>query len=219
MSLLSKAKVVYCIDEMEKLFPNAGCELLYTNEFSLLIAVLLSAQTTDKAVNNVTPVLFEKFPSPYDLAEADVKDIEECIKRLGLYKNKAKNIKELSIIIVTKYNGRIPREKSELVKLPGVGIKTANVVVAEVFNEPAIAVDTHVERVSKRLGVCRYKDNVGVVEETLKRKIPKNRWIKSHHLFIHFGRYHCLARNPKCSECPLNDMCRFGIKTLKKQES
>ena len=205
--------MISIIDEM---FPDAEAELNYTNPFELTIAVLLSAQTTDVGVNRVTKDLFQRFKTPEDYLSVDVTEIESYIKTIGLYRNKAKNIQKLCRDLIDKFDGKIPENYDDLVSLAGVGRKTANVVLSVAFGEPRIAVDTHVERISKRLGIARYKDSPLEVEETLMGKIPKERWSKTHHQLIFFGRYHCLARNPKCHECPLLDQCREGQKRLRK---
>ena len=205
--------MISVIDEM---FPDAEAELNYTNPFELTIAVLLSAQTTDVGVNRVTKDLFQRFKTPEDYLSVDVTEIESYIKTIGLYRNKAKNIQKLCRDLIDKFDGKIPENYDDLISLAGVGRKTANVVLSVAFGEPRIAVDTHLERISKRLGIARYKDSPLEVEETLMRKIPKERWSKTHHQLIFFGRYHCLARNPKCHECPLLDQCREGQKRLRK---
>lgn len=201
---------------MEEMFPNAEGELIHSNPFELVIAVLLSAQCTDKLVNKVTADLFKKYKKPEDYVNVTLEELEQDIKSIGLYRTKAKNIKKLCQVLIEEYNGEVPRTKDELVKLAGVGRKTANVVASIAFNEPAIAVDTHVERVSKRLGICRWKDSVIQVEETLMRKVPRDEWSVTHHRMIFFGRYHCKARNPNCPECPLLELCREGQKRMKK---
>lgn len=196
------------LDILEEMFPNAECELIHKNAFELLIAVVLSAQTTDASVNKITPGLFEAFPTPVALANADIKDIENKIRRIGLYRNKARSIKELSRALVEDFNGVVPETMKELTSLAGVGRKTANVVRSVCFDIPSIAVDTHVERISKRLGLAKPQDSVEKVEEKLKRKIKRERWNRAHHLFIFFGRYHCTARNPKCEDCPFQSFCK-----------
>lgn len=211
----SKKKTMEFIDVIAEMFPDAEAELNYTNAFELTIAVLLSAQTTDVGVNRVTEGLFKRFKTPEDYLEVDVVEIEQYIKTIGLYRTKAKNIQKLCRDLIDKYNGEIPGDYDDLVSLAGVGRKTANVVLSVAFDTPRIAVDTHVERISKRLGIARYKDSPLQVEETLMRKIPTERWSKTHHQLIFFGRYHCLARNPKCHECPLLAECREGQKRLK----
>ena len=203
------------IDVIAEMFPDAEAELNYTNPFELTIAVLLSAQTTDVGVNRVTEGLFGRFKTPEDYLSVEVGEIEQYIKTIGLYRTKAKNIQKLCRDLIDKYGGEIPGNYDDLVSLAGVGRKTANVVLSVAFDTPRIAVDTHVERISKRLGIARYKDSPLQVEETLMRKIPPERWSKTHHQLIFFGRYHCLARNPKCHECPLLEECREGQKRLR----
>ncbi len=197
------------LDELEKLFPDAHCELNHRNPFELLVAVVLSAQTTDASVNRVTPQLFEKFPTPQAMAEASLEDISSCIRTIGLYRNKAKSLKALSESLLQQFDGVVPSSRKELMSLAGVGRKTANVVRSVCFDIPSIAVDTHVDRVSKRLGLAKPMDDVLKVEEKLRRKIVRSRWNKAHHLFIFFGRYMCTARNPKCEQCPFRTtVCR-----------
>ena len=208
--MLSKTKTIEAVQTMGDLFPDAHCELNHRNAFELLIATILSAQATDVGVNKVTPKLFERFPTPAHLAEASEEAVIECIQSLGLYRSKAKNIRLCAQQLIERFNGEVPRTREELVSLAGVGRKTANVVMSVAFNIPAFAVDTHVERISKRLQICRQKDTVLEVEETLCRKIPKELWSRAHHWMIFFGRYHCVARKPKCHECPLLEMCAFG---------
>ena len=209
-TMLSKTKTIEAVQTMGDLFPDAHCELNHRNTFELLIATILSAQATDVGVNKVTPRLFERFPTPAHLAEASEEAVIECIQSLGLYRSKAKNIRLCAQQLIERFNGEVPRTREELVSLAGVGRKTANVVMSVAFNIPAFAVDTHVERISKRLQICRQKDTVLEVEETLCRKIPKELWSRAHHWMIFFGRYHCIARKPKCHECPLLEMCAFG---------
>lgn len=196
------------LDILEKMFPNAHCELVHKNAFELIVSVVLSAQTTDNAVNKVTPALFEAFPTPEALANGELSQIEEKIKRIGLYHNKAKSIQGLAKAIVEQYHGVIPSSMKELTALPGVGRKTANVVRSVWFDIPSVAVDTHVERISKRLGLAKPQDNVREVETKLKRKIKRERWNRAHHLFIFFGRYACQARNPHCEQCPFKEICK-----------
>jgi endonuclease-3 len=194
------------------MFPDAKAELNYQNPFELLIAVVLSAQTTDKAVNNVTKKLFMDYPNPEALSKACLSDVETIIKTIGLYHNKAKNIIALSQVLVEKHNGLVPQHRDELEALPGVGRKTTNVVISNAFGIPALAVDTHVARISVRLGLAKEKDSVLEIEKKLNRKIPKEYWLKVHHQMIFFGRYHCLAKNPKCPICPLFDDCKYKDK-------
>lgn len=196
------------LDQLEIMFPDAHCELIHKNPFELLVAVVLSAQSTDNAVNKVTPALFESFPDPKTMANADIKDIEDKIKRIGLYRNKARSIQNLSKSLLTSFDGNVPQSMKDLTSLAGVGRKTANVVRSVCFDIPSIAVDTHVERISKRLGLAKVYDSVEVVEQKLKRKIKRERWNKAHHLFIFFGRYFCTARNPQCNNCPFQNICK-----------
>lgn len=208
--MLSKTKIIEAVQTMGDLFPDAHCELNHRNAFELLIATILSAQATDVGVNKVTPKLFERFPTPAHLAAASAEEVIECIQSLGLYRSKAKNIRLCAQQLMERFDGEVPQTREELVSLAGVGRKTANVVMSVAFNIPAFAVDTHVERISKRLQICRQKYSVLEVEETLCRKIPKELWSRAHHWMIFFGRYHCIARKPKCHECPLLEMCAFG---------
>lgn len=202
-------KVNAIINYFDEILPDVECELNYENDIQLLIAVVLSAQTTDKSVNKVTEVLYADCPTISELYKLEVGDIEEYIKRLGLYRNKSKNVFKLIKIIFEDYNGIVPNSYEKLVELPGVGRKTANVVLAEFFMVPAIAVDTHVERVSKRLKLAYMSDSVLKVEQKLMKKFPKEKWIKLHHQFIHFGRYICKAQSPQCSGCKLKKYCRY----------
>ncbi|WP_216829208.1 endonuclease III [Alkalihalobacterium elongatum] len=213
--MLTKKDIQYVLETMGDMFPEAECELTHSNPFELTIAVLLSAQATDALVNKVTPGLFAKYKKPEDYIAVPLEELENDIRRIGLFRSKAKNIKKLCQSLIEQYNGKIPTERDELMKLAGVGRKTANVVVSVAFDTPAIAVDTHVERVSKRLGICRWKDNVREVEETLMKKIPKEQWSVTHHRLIFFGRYHCKAQSPQCEVCPLLDICREGKKRMK----
>ncbi len=214
-NVLNKQQIRFCLDKMSEMFPDAHCELTHDNAFELVIAVSLSAQCTDVLVNKVTKSLFEKYKTPEDYLSVTEEELQNDIKSIGLFRNKAKNIRKLSQTLLEEYNGVVPNSRDELTKLAGVGRKTANVVVSVAFNEPAIAVDTHVERVSKRLGICRWKDSVLEVEKTLMKKIPKEEWSVTHHRLIFFGRYHCKAQSPQCKQCPLIDICREGKKRLK----
>ena len=208
--MLSKEKTMEALSRMYDMFPDAVGELHSDSPFQLLIAVILSAQATDVSVNKATPALFKAYPTPEALAQAPIEDIIEKIKMIGLYRNKAKNIKACAQMLLDNYDGVVPNSREELIKLPGVGRKTANVVLGDAFGVPAIAVDTHVERVTKRLRICKLNASVTEVEATLMRKIPKDLWVKSHHTLIFFGRYHCTARSPKCEICPLLDKCQEG---------
>ena len=213
--MLNNSQIRYCLDKIGEMFPDAHCELNHSNPFELVIAVSLSAQCTDALVNKVTKELFEKYKTPQDYLSVPLEELQNDIRSIGLYRNKAKNIQSLCRMLIMEYGGELPKDRDELTKLPGVGRKTANVVVSVAFNIPAIAVDTHVERVSKRLAICRWKDSVLEVEKTLMKKIPKEEWSVSHHRLIFFGRYHCKAQNPKCPSCPLLELCREGKKRMK----
>ncbi|MBK5442323.1 endonuclease III [Peribacillus sp. TH24] len=216
--MLNKAQIRYCLDTMGEMFPDAHCELNHSNPFELVIAVALSAQCTDVLVNKVTKDLFQKYKTPEDYISVPIEELENDIRSIGLFRNKAKNIQKLSRMLIEEYDREVPRDRDELTKLPGVGRKTANVVVSVAYNVPAIAVDTHVERVSKRLGLCRWKDSVLEVEKTLMVKITKEEWSVTHHRLIFFGRYHCKAQSPRCETCPLLELCREGKKRMKRIE-
>jgi endonuclease III len=218
MDMLNKNQIRYSLDEMGKLFPDAHCELNHSNPFELVIAVALSAQCTDALVNKVTKNLFQKYKTPEDYLQVTLDELQNDIRSIGLFRNKAKNIQKLCKLLIEDYDGVVPNDRDELTKLPGVGRKTANVVVSVAYNVPAIAVDTHVERVSKRLGICRWKDSVLEVEKTLMKKVPKEEWSITHHRMIFFGRYHCKAQNPQCEICPLLEICREGKKRMKSKE-
>ncbi len=194
---------------VDSLFPNAKCELFYNRDYELAIAVMLSAQTTDKAVNAVTYKLFNDFPSLKDLENASLEEIEERIKQLGLYKNKAKNIKGIVHKIITDFHGELPSDKDLLQTLPGIGNKSAGVIRIEVFKIPDLPVDTHIIRITNRLGIANSKDEPIDIEKKLKKLIPESNWIKTHHQLIHFGRYFCTARSPKCEECALRKYCKY----------
>lgn len=207
MSKLKKNEIAELIEIMRKIYPEAECELDYKDKFQLLVAVVLSAQTTDKSVNQVTPSLFERFPDPMALAGADISDLENMLKRIGMYRTKSKNIKALSKILMEEYQGQVPGEYEELIKLPGVGRKTANVVLSVGFGIPRIAVDTHVFRLANRIGLTAEK-NVLKTELALMKAIPKEKWIMIHHALIWHGRRVCIARSPKCSQCGISGLCR-----------
>ena len=207
-------KINEILFELEKLFPDARCELNYKNIYELCVAVMLSAQTTDKKVNNITPTLFSKYPSVKELKNALQQDVELIIRPLGLSNNKSKNIIAFAKIIDEKYNGTIPNDFETLVTLPGIGRKTANVVLSEGFGIMRIAVDTHVERVSKRLGLAPKNSDVLKVERCLQRKFKKELWSKRHLQLVLFGRYHCKAVKPECINCKLQDLCKEKRKNI-----
>lgn len=210
---MNKLNVI--LNTLNDMYPDAHVELTHQSHFQLLVAVVLSAQTTDKAVNKVTPKLFEVFPDANALSKASIQDVIPLIKTIGLYQNKAKNIILLSQQLMTLYQGVVPRDRASLEALPGVGRKTANVVLSNAFDIPALAVDTHVERVSKRLRLAKKNDSVLVVEQKLMKKFPKKHWTKLHHQLIFFGRYHCTAKQPNCNDCPFFDMCVYPLKHKK----
>lgn len=216
---MNKSQIRFCLDKMGEMFPNAHCELNHSNPFELVIAVALSAQCTDVLVNKVTKSLFQKYKTPQDYLNVSLEELQGDIRSIGLYRNKAKNVQKLCQLLLDEYDGIVPRDRDELTKLPGVGRKTANVVVSVAYEVPAIAVDTHVERVSKRLAICRWKDSVLEVEKTLMRKVPMDEWSVTHHRMIFFGRYHCKAQNPQCGICPLLDVCREGKKRMKGKDN
>ena len=192
---------------MDERYPSVGCELNYTKDYELVIAVMLSAQTTDVSVNKVTAVLFSKYKSLEELSKASLEDIEDIIRSIGLYKNKAKNLLGIAQDLVNKYGGKVPSDKDELQKLPGVGNKTAGVIRAEIFHIPDLPVDTHILRISKRLKIVDSSADSYKTEMKLKSLIPEDRWIKTHHQLIHFGRDMCAARNPQCENCKISKFC------------
>ncbi|MFA5692957.1 MAG: endonuclease III [Acholeplasmataceae bacterium] len=206
---MTKKDSLIFMEYLDELFPNAGPELNYSNNFELLVAVVLSAQTTDIQVNKVTEKLFMKYPTPERLKDADYDDVSNLIKSIGLYKTKSRNIIKLSEILVSKYNGLVPNKREDLESLPGVGRKTANVLLSNAFNIPAFAVDTHVMRVSKRFKIALEKDTPLQVEKKLMKLFPKDKWQKLHHQLILFGRYYCTARNPKCDQIKISYMCSY----------
>jgi len=201
-------------DKLDLMFPDARCELNYNKDYELLIATVLSAQCTDKRVNEVTNVLFSKY-SLEGLKNASNKEIESIIRSCGSYTKKAAYIKEIARSLLDNYDGVVPNNREYLESLPGVGRKTTNVVLSNLFNEAAIAVDTHVERVSKRLKIARKNDDVLTVEKKLMKMIPKEYWSKSHHQMVLFGRYICKARGPLCNECAFYNDCNCKDKKSK----
>lgn len=208
--LIPDKKLPEILNDLEIMHPEAACALDFGTRFQLLSAVMLSAQTTDVSVNKVTPVLFAKYPTAEAMAEADPLDVQEIIKTIGLYKNKSKNIVALSKMLVTEYGGEVPDSFDDLVRLPGVGRKTANVVLAEGFGQARIAVDTHVFRVSNRIGLTCAKDPEGV-EKGLMERLPEDQWSRTHHLLIFHGRKVCHARKPDCENCLLKDCCMYCV--------
>ena len=203
-------------DYLDRLYPDAKCELNYSEDYELLLATLLSAQTTDKRVNKVTAVLFKKYPSIKELSMAPISDIEDIIREIGTFRKKAVYIHEITNRLVNDGYNYIPNDRKYIESLPGVGHKTANVFLANIYDEPAIAVDTHVSRVSKRLGLVKETDDVHQIEIKLMKKIPKERWSKAHHQLVLFGRYNCKAVKPECSNCPIKEMCKYWKKGISK---
>ena len=193
---------------LDNMFPTAQCELNFDNNLQLLVAVILSAQCTDKRVNQVTQNLFLKYQSVQDFANANILDLEKAIFSCGFYHNKAKNIKSACNDIIDRFNGQVPDNFEDLISLNGVGRKTANVVLAVGFHKDTIAVDTHVFRVSNRLGLAK-ANNALKCEMQLQKIVPKEQWSRFHHLLVLFGRYHCKAIKPNCAECKLKDFCKF----------
>lgn len=194
-------------DYLDSLFPNPKCELNYNKDYELVIAVMLSARATDKMVNSVTGVLFEKYNSLELLASSDIEDIKRIIKRVGTYNKKAMFVKEIASELLTKYDGVVPNDRKALESLPGVGRKCANVILSNLFDYPAIAVDTHVSRVSKRLGLAKENDDVLKIEKKLMKKFDKSVWSRRHHQMVLFGRYYCKSMNPSCDGCKLKHIC------------
>ena len=205
---MKRSSKEYIIENLNRFYSDAHCELNHKDSFELLIAVVLSAQTTDVSVNRVTPALFEKYPDAISLSEASEEDVMRLIHSIGLYKNKSRNIINLAKELVKRFDGEVPSKREELESLPGVGRKTANVVLSNCFDYPAFAVDTHVSRVSKRLMIARKDDDVLTIEKKLMKFFPRNCWSRLHHQFIFFGRYKCKAKNPECTDCPFRDSCR-----------
>ncbi|MGO1476465.1 endonuclease III [Alkalibacterium gilvum] len=199
--LLTSKETVELIDAMGVLFPDAKAELTHKNAFELLISVILSAQTTDVGVNKATPKLFAAYPTPEAMMDADVNDIMEKIKTIGLYRNKAKFLKKCATQLVEDFDGDVPNTRKELQSLAGVGRKTANVVMSVAFGEPAIAVDTHVDRISKKFNIAPPEATVTQVETILMEKLPRDMWSAAHHRMIFFGRYQCPARAHNHDEC------------------
>ena len=199
---------------LDELFNEPKCELNYTKDYELLIAIMLSAQSTDKRVNSVTPILFNKYPSLSDLKNADITDLEEIIRSVGSFRKKSLYIKGISRMLDEECGGVVPTDREYLESMPGIGRKTTNVFLSEFYNYPAIAVDTHVERVSKRLGLCPKNSDVLKVERSLQRKFKKELWSKRHLQLVLFGRYYCKAVKPECSTCKIKDLCKEKRKNI-----
>ena len=210
-----KQRTKFILEKLKEMYPDAKCELNYETTFQLLVATILSAQTTDKKVNEVTEKLFKKYPDVDSFLTMSINELEEHIKQIGLYRNKAKNLMIMCNQLKDKYNGEVPDTMEELVTLAGAGRKTANVVLSNAFNVPSIAVDTHVFRVANRLALAD-SDDVLEVEKQLQKELPKKEWSLTHHLLIFHGRRCCTARNPKCDECPFTSRCRYYKENKKK---
>ena len=193
---------------LDELYPNAHCELVYSKDYEFLIAVMLSAQTTDKSVNQATAILFSKYKTLEELANAELNDVEFIIRHLGMYQVKAKNVIKIANILLKQYNGKVPTDPEALLAMPGVGNKTKNCVLGELYNEPLLAVDTHMQRVAKRLGIADEKDSVEKIEQKYMSIIPKERAVKTIHQIIWFGRYFCKALSPECSKCKIKEFCK-----------
>ena len=204
------------IETLDSLFPNPHCELNYTKDYELLISVMLSAQTTDKRVNSVTNILYKKYDTLEKLATANKQDIINIIRPIGTFYKKSENIIEIAKRLLNDCNGKVINDRTYLQTLPGVGRKTVNVVISNLFNENVIAVDTHVSRVSKRLNLVKENDDVLTIEKKLTKKFPKERLGRLHHQLVLFGRYYCKAKNPECANCNLKDMCKYYKKLYKK---
>lgn len=196
----------YILASLEEMIPNPKCELDYNSDYTLLIAILLSAQTLDKNVNKITPILFTKYPTLIALKNASLEDLEEIIKPIGLSKNKSKSVKNLATVLVDKYNGKIPKSREELSTLPGVGNKTSGVFLVEYYNQNFLPVDTHVKRVSYRLGLVNENDDVDKIEKQL-TSIFKTDLAILHQRLVLFGRYTCKSKNPDCINCKFNKKC------------
>jgi endonuclease-3 len=197
------------LNRLEKEYPDARTQLHYNDLFELLVAVVLSAQSTDKQVNRVTPGLFARYPDAAAMAQAEINDLEDLIKGVGLYHSKARHLKQTAKILVSQYEGQVPDSFEQLLELPGVGRKTANVIIAVGFDGPGLGVDTHVHRVANRLGLVNSRDR-NRTEKDLKAIISQERWNRAHHLFIWHGRQVCRARRPDCEQCIVQDQCQFN---------
>ena len=198
---------------LDQLFPNPKCELIYHKDYELFMAIVLSAQSTDKRVNSVTPILFSKYPTLKELKDANIRDLEEIIRPVGSFRKKASYLQKIASILVDQYDGVVPRDRDILMTFPGVGRKTINVFLSEYYQEPWIAVDTHVERISKRLKIAPLKADVRLIENKLMKYFPKEEWGRRHLQMVLFGRCQCKAIKPLCEDCKLKDVCREKKKT------
>lgn len=206
---MNSKQAINIIKILKDTYPDAKCSLDFTTPFQMLVSVILSAQCTDDRVNKTTPAIFAKYSAPEDFVNIDIAELENLVHPCGFYKNKAKNIKETAKIIVEKYNGKVPETMDELISLPGVGRKTANVVMLETFNKPqGIAVDTHCKRVSNRVGFSKESEPTKIEQDLLKL-IPTKYYADVNHIFIWHGRYTCMARNPNCENCSIKSYCKY----------
>jgi len=206
---MKKETVIEIIEKLKKHYPEATCSLDFKTPFQMVVAVMLSAQCTDERVNKTTPSLFEKYGTPEAICKIDIEELERIIHPCGFYKNKAKNIKEMAKVLIDKYKGEVPKTMEELISLPGVGRKSANVIMLEAFNDPqGIAVDTHAKRIAKRIGLSK-NENPEKVEQDLLKLIPKEYYKDVNHLLVWHGRNICGARKPKCENCPIKDYCKY----------
>lgn len=209
---MKKEKVIELIDNLKKFYPDATCSLDFKTPFQLVVAVMLSAQCTDERVNKTTPELFEKYGTPEDICNMDIVELEKIIHPCGFYKNKAKNIKAMAKELIEKYNGEVPETMEELINLPGVGRKSANVVMLEAFGNPqGIAIDTHAKRIANRVGLSK-NTTPDKIEQDILKVIPKEYYKDVNHLLVWHGRKTCDARKPKCEECPIKEFCKTYIK-------
>ena len=208
---MDKEKAIKIIEKLKNFYPDATCSLDFTTPFQLLVAVVLSAQCTDERVNKTTPNIFSKYPTVYDFNNLDISSLEDLIHPCGFYKNKAKNLKLAAQVIINQYSGTVPDSMEELTKIPGVGRKSANVIMLEAFHNPqGIAVDTHAKRISNRIGFSNQSDPLKI-EQDLIKLFPKKYFYDVNHLLVWHGRNVCIARNPKCENCPINNLCNKNI--------
>lgn len=217
MAKLKKSEVQPLVDRLLALYPDAECALHFGSVYQLIVAVALSAQTTDKSVNEVTPALFERFPDAESMAQISEEELQEYIKRIGMYKTKSKNIISMAKMLVEKYGGQVPDDYDKLIELPGVGRKTANVVLSVGFGQQRIAVDTHVFRLANRMGFVKETD-VLKTELGLMKVVPKENWSALHHALIWHGRQVCIARNPKCDQCGVRELCKKNLQEKPKKQ-
>lgn len=214
---MTKKELASLVNEkLDIMYLDAKCGLDYRNIFELIVAVSLSAQTTDVSVNKVTPILFSKYKDAYSLANADIKDVEDIIRSIGLYKNKAKNIVNLSKELISKFNGEVPNTLDELMSLSGVGYKTASVVLVEGFKIPAFPVDTHISRISKRVGLVKESLDPTEISYSLMKLYDKSLYHKLHHQMIYLGRYTCKSQKPNCDECLMKEFCKYYKSKMKR---